>query len=622
MPGEIILVEKYERNHWPSIHRPDIYPPHGWDRSLLTSVNRIFNHSLSPAGKSIAFLWNHETLADVYTIPARGGWPARLTTNRKGVQYWREETPRWSPDSQWLACCIAGHVHIIPASGGIPRKISDFTTHAHSPVWMPDSYGLVVSIERHEETSLVLTDREGSWPRCLTGSSGDDWDAQPSPDGKRVAYVHRPLDDLNCLEMRLVDVASGDICLLAGSPRTKEWFPRWSPDGRSIAFLSQRSEFNEIWLAHLEGGTSHQLTHAGCDLGDFAWSPDGSSLVVTVNRNGAFDLGLVNLRDGDLHDLRKGTGIHLHPNLSPDGRFLTVEYQNPRLPPDIYRMKVPLIGAIPDEDVTQLTFSNPPTLVRLPLAMPEPVSYTSFDGLVVHGLLYRPLKPNRAAILRPHGGPREQYGYEWDLYAQYLVARGYTYLAINYRGSTGYGVEFEHANDNNWGIGDTQDCLYGARYLAGLDWIDPQRLAIMGASYGGYMVACCLARDPDYLFACGVSLYGDAGLFSSWAQCERDTRLYTEMMIGHPALNRQVFQAGSPMYEVANVKKPVLILHGLEDLIVPPQTSEEWVEALKREDKTFEYKTYAEESHGFLNRANLDDEYARIECFLDWYLIP
>jgi len=209
-----------------------------------------------------------------------------------------------------------------------------------------------------------------------------------------------------------------------------------------------------------------------------------------------------------------------------------------------------------------------------------------------------------------------------DLYTQYLVAKGYTYLAINYRGSTGYGIEFEHANDNDWGIGDTQDCLFAARYLAGLDGIDPQRLAIMGSSYGGYMVACCLARDPDYLFACGISLYGDADLFSSWAQCERDTRLYTEMMIGHPALNRQVFQAGSPVYDVADVKKPVLILHGLEDLIVPPQASEEWVEALKREDKTFEYKTYGEESHGFLNRANLDDEYARIERFLDWYLIP
>ena len=599
MTGEIILEEKYERNHWPSIQRPDIHPPKGWDRSLLTSVNRIFNHSLSHDGERIAFLWNYETLADVYTMPSGGGWPARLTTNRKGVQFWWEETPQWSPDSQWLACCIDAHVHVIPAIGGIPVKISDFSTHAHSPVWMPDSYGLVVSIERGEETNLVLTDREGHWPRCLTDSSGDDSDAQPSPDGKLIAYVHRPLDDLNRLEIRLVEVASGKISVLTGSPRLKEWFPRWSPDGNSIAFLSQRSGFNEIWLAQLEDGTIHQLTHAGCDLGDFNWSPDGSSLVVTVNRNGAFDLALVNLQDGALRDLRQGTGIHLHPNLSADGKFLTVEYLTPQFPPDIYRMKIPSAGAIPDEDVTQLTFSNPPALARLPLVNPEPVSYTSFDGLVIHGMLYRPEKPNRAAIMRPHGGPRDQSGYEWDLYAQYLVAKGYTFLAINYRGSTGYGVEFEHANDKDWGIGDTQDCLFAARYLGGLDWIDPQRLAIMGSSYGGYMVACCLARDPDYLFACGISLYGDADLFSSWAQCERDTRLYTEMMIGHPALDRQVFQAGSPVYDVANVKKPVLILHGLQDLIVPPQSSEQWVEALKREDKTFEYKTYAVESHGF-----------------------
>jgi dipeptidyl aminopeptidase/acylaminoacyl peptidase len=94
------------------------------------------------------------------------------------------------------------------------------------------------------------------------------------------------------------------------------------------------------------------------------------------------------------------------------------------------------------------------------------------------------------------------------------------------------------------------------------------------------------------------------------------------MMIGHPAINRHVYHAGSPILDVANVQKPVLILHGLEDRIVPPQASEEWVEALRRAGTTYEYKTYARESHGFLSHENLSDEYQRIERFLDWYLLP
>jgi dipeptidyl aminopeptidase/acylaminoacyl peptidase len=593
--------------------------------SLLTGVDRIYNHALSPDGKTVAFIRNHARLADVYTLPVTGGWPARLSTHRRAIQYWWDEIPRWSPDSAWLAFCMDGHVYVAPSNGStIPRKISDFTGSASSPVWMPDSQRLIISVERQGIIHLLLTDRQGSWPTPLTGGAGNDSDARPSPDGQIIAYVRAPLDDLNRREIRLVDLSGRETRLLAGQPHTRDWSPCWSPDGARLAFLSQRSGFNEIWLADLPNGNLHQLSQAGLDLADISWSPDGRWLAATANRGGALDLALVDVENGRLGDLRQSLGIHMRPNWSPDSRFLTFEYMAPLQPPDIYRLdlKTPSSSAPEAGDLTQLTFSNLPALQNLPLAVPEPVSFQSFDGLAIPNLLYRPLKPNGAAIVRPHGGPRDQYGYEWDIFAQYMVAKGYTFLAINYRGSTGYGTAFEHANDDNWGIGDTQDCLFAADYLSTLSWIDPQCISILGTSYGGYMVACCLSRDPHYRFACGVSLFGDASLISSWALCESDTRLYTEMQIGHPTINRQVYHAGSPILDVANLQKPVLILHGLEDRIVPPQASEEWVEALRRADKTYEYKTYAGETHGFLSHENLADEYQRIERFLDWYLLP
>lgn len=612
----LIPAEKYERNGWPGLARPDIKPPHGWSLSLITAVSRIRNHSLSPDGTQIAFIWDRDDLSDVYALPANGGWPARISTQRGLVAYWSDETPQWSPDSQHLAFCLDGHVHVAPASGGLPRKISDFAPGAFAPVWMPDSNQLVVSVERNNSIQLLLTDRAGAWPRPLViATDSDAWDAQPAQNGRFLLYTRRPFDDLNRLDIWRVDLETGYTVPLTGAPKQKDWNGRWSPDGTTIAFLSQRAGWNDLWLMSADGSHQRQLTNLG-DIGEFAWSPDGSRLACTVNKGGAFHLALLRPANGELRYLQQRPGYFSRLNWSPEGDFLTVEYEDPLLPPDIYRVETK------NGRITQLTFSNLPALAQNHLVMPEQVSYKSYDGLEIPAFLYRPTKPNGAAILYPHGGPSAQYLYDWDIVAQYFVAKGYTWLAINYRGSTGYGVPFEHANYGDWGLGDTQDCLYGAKFLGKLEWIDSQRIAIFGASYGGYMTACALSYDPEHLFACGVSKYGDANPLTSWAQCNRDLRLYTEIFLGHPAHNRQVYHKASPIYQVHNIKKPVLILHGLLDDVVPPQASEEWVEALRRADKVFEYKTYAGEPHGFLMRKTQLDAYGRIEKFLDWYLLP
>jgi dipeptidyl aminopeptidase/acylaminoacyl peptidase len=308
--------------------------------------------------------------------------------------------------------------------------------------------------------------------------------------------------------------------------------------------------------------------------------------------------------------------MHSNPNWALDGSFLTYEYESPLLPPDLYRLD------LSTRQVTQLTYSNPPALQKNKKVMPEIVCYKSFDGLDIPAFLYRPAKPNGAAIVYPHGGPKDQYGYIWDELAQYFTAKGYFYLAPNYRGSTGYGKQYERLNYNNWGVGDTQDCLYAAKFLRGFKEIRPQSIGIAGGSYGGYMTLCSLSRDPEYLFACGVAKYGDSNLISSWALCEKRLRLYEEIFLGHPSENTEFYLKGSPITDVKNVQKPVLVLHGLLDTVVPPEASEEWVEALKRHDKVFEYKTYDDEPHGFLRRENLYDVYERIEQFLDWYLLP
>jgi len=618
MDNPIKLTEKYERNGWPSIKRPDLKPPAGWNLSLLTSIERIRSHTLSSRGQ-IACIKDGETRSDVFTMHASGGWLSCITTDRPLAPYWDDETPEWSPDGEWLAFTVKGHIHIVSRAGGLPKKITDFTSAASGPRWMPDSSGLIVTVERNETDQLLLTDRDGSWPRALTTDTiGDHWDARPSPDGKFIVFNLRPFDDLNRLDIILLEISTGKQITLYGKPSTRALSPKWSPDGKWISFISQETGREELYLVKPDGEGLHQLSKAGLDIFQYEWSPTGTRMVVVVNRNGSFELMVLETKSGSMSGLRSEAGIHSNPNWAKDETFITFEFEGPTSPPDLYRVD------LPGRDITQLTFSTPPALhvMRNKMVIPEVVSYKSFDGLEIPAFLYQPEKSNGAAILYPHGGPKDQYILGWDELAQYFTAKGYTYLAPNYRGSTGYGQEFERANYNDWGIGDAQDCLYGAKYLCALADVNPERIGIAGGSYGGYMTACSLARDPEYLFACGVMKYGDSNLVSSWAQCEKRLRLYTEVFLKHPSNNLDVYLKGSPITEAKNVQKPILILHGLLDTIVPPEASEEWVEALRREGKTFEYKTYDDEPHGFLRRENLQDVYERMERFLDWYLLP
>jgi len=617
MDKPVKLTEKYERNGWPSLKRPDLKTPDGWNLSLLTSLERIRTHALSPDGKTIAYIKDGESLSDVHLLPLNGSWPARITTDRPLAPYWDDEIPAWSPDAKWIAFGMKGHIHLVPRDGGLPKKITDFTTAASGPRFMPDSHGLIVTVERNDTDQLLLTDIDGCWPRALTTDTiGDHWEARPSPDGKSIVYILRRFDDLNRLDIVLFEMETGKAITLYGKPSTRALSPKWSPDGTWIAFIAQETERDQIYLIKPNGKGLHQLTNTGHDVAQFEWSPNGKQLAVIFNRNGAFDLSLVEVDTGSMVDLRNSVGIHSNPNWAQDGSFITFEYESPLLPPDLYRID------LSSKQVTQLTFSNPPAMQKNKMVVPEIVSYKSFDGLEIPAFLYKPEKSNGAAILYPHGGPKDQYVFFWDDLAQYFTAKGYTYLAPNYRGSTGHGKQFERANYENWGVGDTQDCLHGAKYLRGFKEIRPESIGIAGGSYGGYMTVCALSRDPEYLFTCGVSKYGDSNLVSSWALCEKRLRYYTEIFLGHPAVNTGFYLKGSPITDVKNVQKPMLILHGLLDTIVPPEASEEWVEALKRHDKVFEYKTYGNEPHGFLRRENLQDAYERMEQFLDWYLLP
>jgi dipeptidyl aminopeptidase/acylaminoacyl peptidase len=223
--------------------------------------------------------------------------------------------------------------------------------------------------------------------------------------------------------------------------------------------------------------------------------------------------------------------------------------------------------------------------------------------------------------VHPHGGPTAAYADDWDGHLQYFADKGYAWLAPNFRGSTGYGRDFERANHGVWGVEDTKDCLAAADHLRALDWVDGSRLGIFGASYGSYMALLSVTDDPEHRFACAVAKYGDCDILTSWAQGDREGVQDLERMMRHPSAAREAYRAGSPVHRLGGVQAPLLVAHGEQDVRVHPNQSEELVAQLRRLGKTFEYVTYPTEGHGLLRAGPQIDFYRRLERFLDWYMM-
>jgi dipeptidyl aminopeptidase/acylaminoacyl peptidase len=611
---------KEERNGWPAQSRPDRKLPGPWTMELLVSINRVHHHALSPNGDQVAFVWEREGHSDLWLAATDGtGWAQRLTLDRPAHNYWEDASPNWSPDGQWLVYASQGDIWSVPSAGGKARRLTDYRHGDSSPIVSPDGERVYYLSGRRMFHNLCYTTLDGDWPTPLTHFEADVSDPQPAPDGKTVTFVYHPQDDLNRSEICLVAATGGEVQHLTGGAEVQDSFPRWSPDGKHIAYLSNRSGWQELYLLSVASGELQQLTTFSANVQSLAWGPGGDQIALVVNRQGAGDLYVLEVESSESRILRAVRGWHSLPQWGSNGAWLTAEFESPIQPPDIYCI------ACDSSESRQLTFSMPPALATAALVMPEFVEYPSTSGSTIPAFLYRPsdatVEKPCPAIVYPHGGPTSEYALEWDILVQWLVAKGYAVVAPNYRGSTGYGLAHRRALHNNWGIVDTEDMLAAADYVAGLDWVDGERLGIYGASYGSYLAVLALARDPLYRYRCGVAKYGDCDILSSWAQGDRPGREDLERQMGHPTANRAGYHAGSPVYDVANIRSPLLIMHGERDERVHPKQSEQLVEALKREGKTFEYVVYEGEGHGFLGKDNLLHFFATLERFLDWYLL-
>ncbi len=316
----------------------------------------------------------------------------------------------------------------------------------------------------------------------------------------------------------------------------------------------------------------------------------------------------------------------------PDGAWLAAIGESETRPQDLWLLPIP--GVAPDgARPRQVTESRPAVLADAlapgRVAATERVGFAARDGLRIEGSLWRPsgATGKRAGrrvptILYPHGGPTWQAYRAFTPFKLLLADAGYAFLDVDFRGSTGYGRAFRHANHDEWGHADVQDMVDAARWVRDQPWSDG-RVAIYGGSYGGYLVLCALVEEPS-LWSAGIDLYGDSEIAESFRHGDRSGRLDLQRMMGAPddADRAAAYRRGSPVYRAERIEAPVLLLHGRKDPRVVPLMTEKMVEALEIESKTYEVHWYDDEAHGWVGRENRRDAFERILKFLRTHMPP
>jgi dipeptidyl aminopeptidase/acylaminoacyl peptidase len=413
--------------------------------------------------------------------------------------------------------------------------------------------------------------------------------------------------------MKLITQHEGDISYAVESFDVKSAYLYYLTD--------QGSEFQYIERYQLATGKKEQVEKTNWDIMYTYFSYNGKYRVVGINEDArtkiiVYDdatgkpISLPAMPDGDITSV----------NISRSEKLMAFYFSGDRSPANLYVLD---FGT---KKVTRLTDSMNPEINPDDLVDAEVIRFKSFDGMEIPSLLFKPHQANPdkkvPAMLYIHGGPGGQTRKGYSALIQYLVNHGYVILAVNNRGSSGYGKTFFTADDQKHGYDPLWDCVESKKYLSSLDYVEASKIGIMGGSYGGYMVLAALTLKPNE-FALGVDLFG----ISNWVRTLEAIPPYWESFrkalyveIGDPVKDKEMLLAVSPLFHADQITKPLMVLQGANDPRVLKQESDDIVNAIKKKGGVVEYVVFDNEGHGFTKKENQIVGYKGILDFLDKYL--
>ena len=619
---------------------------------------------LSPDGRRVAYTAEAGGARQVCILDLRNGVTRQLTASEKDVS-----DPQWAPDGAHLAFVRDDAIWLIGTDGSRPTVVTDHPAGSRAPRWAPDGRQIAFISRRRgwsqvwfQAAPLPHRGRPSSRPaavepRAITSAGMDVEDLAWSPDGARIALTAQRHPDLLTNQVTVLELASGEERVVAGDGH---WATaaRWLPDGSGLLLLADADGWFQVARVAADGTSRTSLTGGAVEHGapgaGFGIapipSPDGTRFVHATVRDGLQQLHVAPMagaapakrrpgrpRKHPVADLEPGAGgalridpfdgVWLAVAWMPDGDSILAVGESSREPEDLWILPVPSPDGTAARRPRRLTQSRPAALPVAGFVDAEHRTVTARDGLAIPVTLWRPpaatgRRGGRTVptIIHVHGGPTWQAFRDWVPFRDLLVQEGFAYLSVDFRGSTGYGRAFRHANRDEWGHADVHDVIDAARWAAAQAWSNG-RLAMYGGSYGGYLTLCALVEEPS-MWAAGVDLFGDSEIAESYRHGDRAGRIDLERTMGTPddPSKVELYRRGSPLYRAERIEAPLLLLHGRKDRRVVPLMTEKMVEALEIEGKYHEVHWYADEGHGFDRRENRRDAFRRILAWLKRHL--
>jgi dipeptidyl aminopeptidase/acylaminoacyl peptidase len=423
-----------------------------------------------------------------------------------------------------------------------------------------------------------------------------------SHNGKMIAAVRS--GDYQSGELLLIDYKTQKIDTIKNLTNHNILIPlSFSPDDHFILCKTKNEDgFDQLTLVDIQTRELKRIGPSKWDILEAAWNRN-SGIIFTQNHSGKSGVFCMKNLGSQIIEILPQSGFIYYITVNEDGTKLLYSKQDGNHPQELYSLD--LIS----NTSQQLTNSLPPNINPGRLSKAEHFSIPSFDSTIVEGFYYLPiskLKKSFPSILYVHGGPDGQ-DFDWfDPMTQSLTQAGFLVLNVNYRGSSGYGKDFEDLNNKDWGGGDRKDLKTITEYFINQGLIDKSKIGITGGSYGGYMTLIALTKDPDF-YAAGAEAYGMPDLIVDYKLCKDRFGLWYEIEMGNPTKDSVLFADRSPMNFINQLKAPLIIFQGANDSNVPKNESDLLFNTLKKLGNDPSYIVYPDEGHGFTKRVNIND---------------
>ena len=522
-----------------------------------------------------------------------------------------------------------------PMRGLVPLTI--YGDVRHGDLEIDTARGLVYAVredhrgEGEAVSSLVAIPLDGSAARedapVTTIVAGTDFVTSPtlSPDGAHLAWItwNHPSMPWQSTTLHVGDLLPdgriGEQAVVGGGDDAVSE-PRWTEEC-DLVHISNASGFSNLYRT--EGfprrGTNHEgwtrglrtrpLHPAEATFTSPAWALgphhydvlDGEHLIASWARNGVWHLGTIRLSNGELEEWNIGWQP-LGNVASSAGRVVMLAGSE---------MELPAIIEVRDGRVEVLRGSGELAAEATGISLPTPVSWPTSAQATAHGFFYPPASASHTGpddelpplIVNVHGGPTAAARPGYDLGIQYWTSRGFAYLDVNYRGSTGYGTSYRHALNGHWGVYDVDDVIAGAEFLAASGEVDPARIAVRGASAGGFTVLAALTRST--VFSAATSLYGVADLARLTRTTHKFESRYIGTLVGADGDDDPVLAERSPLHHIDDIHAPLLLLQGSEDPIVPADQATAMYEAVRAKGLPVALEVFHGEGHGLRLASNI-----------------